>query len=370
MISNYMNHHQISFCDEMYEITNHDFKFIATKPVSDFRIKLGYQEMDHEKKYIIASYENNENYELAQRVCREADVLILGNVDKSFRVIKKKGQLVLFYSERLFKNSHKVLSNIARFIKYALKHQEYRRGYLLCASAYAAQDYRITGNFQNRSFKWGYFPEVYKYERKDLINKKNRVIPRIIWVGRLIDWKHPELAIETAIVLKRKNLPFEMEIIGTGKMEDSLKKLIFEEKLSENVRMLGSIPTEQVRLHMEEANIFLFTSDENEGWGAVLNEAMNAACAIVACREAGSVPYLIDNKVGMTFSKTEVHVLFESCEEMILNPNKTLEMGLEAYKKIVEEWNGEIAAKRLYYLIQSLRYGKPCDYVGGPCSPA
>ena len=32
---------------------------------------------------------------------------------------------------------------------------------------------------------------------------------------------------------------------------------------------------------MEKADIFLFTSDRREGWGAVANEAMNSACALV-----------------------------------------------------------------------------------------
>ena len=37
--------------------------------------------------------------------------------------------------------------------------------------------------------------------------------------------------------------------------------------------MLGSMTPEQVREHMEESILFLFTSDFGEGWGAVLNEA-------------------------------------------------------------------------------------------------
>jgi hypothetical protein len=36
------------------------------------------------------------------------------------------------------------------------------------------------------------------------------------------------------------------------------------------------MPPEEVRVHMEQSNIYLFTSDFGEGWGAVLNEAMNS----------------------------------------------------------------------------------------------
>ena len=59
--------------------------------------------------------------------------------------------------------------------------------------------------------------------------------------------------------------------------------------------MLGAMPPEEVRRHMEKADIYLFTSDFNEGWGAVLNESMNSGCAVVASHAIGSVPFLIKN---------------------------------------------------------------------------
>lgn len=47
----------------------------------------------------------------------------------------------------------------------------------------------------------------------------------------------------------------------------------------------------EVRSYMEKADIYLFTSDFNEGWGAVLNESMNSGCAVVASHAIGSVPF-------------------------------------------------------------------------------
>ncbi len=46
--------------------------------------------------------------------------------------------------------------------------------------------------------------------------------------------------------------------------------------------MLGAMSPDKVRAYMERADVFLFTSDFNEGWGAVLNESMNSGCAVVA----------------------------------------------------------------------------------------
>lgn len=39
--SNYLNHHQIPFCIEMYNLLGDDYKFIATEPMEDERVKLG-----------------------------------------------------------------------------------------------------------------------------------------------------------------------------------------------------------------------------------------------------------------------------------------------------------------------------------------
>ena len=54
---------------------------------------------------------------------------------------------------------------------------------------------------------------------------------------------------------------------------------------------------------MERADIYLATSDRQEGWGAVINEAMNSGCAVVADHMMGAVPYLISHEEnGMIYN--------------------------------------------------------------------
>ena len=63
--------------------------------------------------------------------------------------------------------------------------------------------------------------------------------------------------------------------------------------LQNRIQILPPMPPEAVRRRMEQANLFLLTSDFQEGWGAVLNEAMNSGCAVVASHAAGAAPYLL-----------------------------------------------------------------------------
>ena len=86
-----------------------------------------------------------------------------------------------------------------------------------------------------------------------------------------------------------------MELIGGGEMFNLISETISEKGLEQNVKLLGTMSPVEVRKRMEKASIFLFTSDQNEGWGVVLNEAMNSACAVVANQEIGAVPFLINH---------------------------------------------------------------------------
>ena len=62
---------------------------------------------------------------------------------------------------------------------------------------------------------------------------------------------------------------------------------------------------------MEKTGIFLFTSDRQEGWGAVLNEAMNSGCAVVASHLIGAVPFLKKKKKnGLVYSSGDRKTLF------------------------------------------------------------
>ena len=42
-VSNYMSHHQLFLSNELYEITGGHYSFIATEPISDERLKMGWQ---------------------------------------------------------------------------------------------------------------------------------------------------------------------------------------------------------------------------------------------------------------------------------------------------------------------------------------
>ena len=251
--------------------------------------------------------------------------------------------------------------------------------YFCCSSAYTATDLNRYTNFKGRTFKWGYFPETKKYDAAELMKRKLSVTSAgwkhpqasILWAGRLIGWKHPDASIELAASLKEKGYSFKMSIIGNGEMEAQLREMIRANSLSDCVEMLGAMPPEEVRRHMEKADIFLFTSDFNEGWGAVMNESMNSGCAVVASHAVGSVPFLVEDGVnGVIYKNGCQKDLNRAVMNLLDNPDKRRKIGQAAYETMAKKWNGETAAERFITLCEALNCGRNTPYQDGPCSKA
>ncbi|MDR9824902.1 glycosyltransferase, partial [Vibrio sp. FNV 38] len=83
----------------------------------------------------------------------------------------------------------------------------------------------------------------------------------------------------------------ELEMIGEGECRSEIEEMRSRYGLEDILNIRDFIRPEEVRRKMLDADIYLMTSDHQEGWGAVVNEAMNAGCALAASTAAGSVPY-------------------------------------------------------------------------------
>ena len=72
---------------------------------------------------------------------------------------------------------------------------------------------------------------------------------------------------------------------------------------------------------MRNHDIFIFTSDRQEGWGAVLNEAMDSGSTVVASDAIGSSPFLIkDGQNGFLFKSENHKSLYQKVAYLIDNP--------------------------------------------------
>ena len=366
--SNYFSHHQRPLSDALDELTEHNYFFLAHREMDTERKNLGWGQ-DLARPYVGMPTDGD-----IQKKLEDLDVLITGSFPEKLTTdYAKYAKLFFRYSERPLKTGNPALKYIPRFLRWHRRNPPWRKTYMLCASAYTAGDYAKFGLFHDRCYKWGYFPETIRYPSiDDLIDRKEKAT--ILWCGRFISWKHPDDVIEVAKMLRDAGCCFKIKMIGTGEMERQLKQQASEAGLlDENVRFLGAMSPEAVRRHMESAGICLFTSDRQEGWGAVLNEAMNSGCAVVASDAAGATPYLVNDGVnGSVYHSGDVQELYEKVRRLLENTTMQYSFGKASYQTITELWNSEVAAKRFLQLSQALLNGTDASglFANGPCSPA
>lgn len=366
-ISNYINHHQLPLSNELYGRLGEDYRFIQTEPMEEDRVKMGWGTEVKEIPYLLKYYEEKETCE---ELLMKSDVVIVGGISDESCVIPRleKGLFTIRYSERIYKEAQ-----WKRFSPRGLK-QKYHdfirfrnsQYYLFCAGGYVGDDYNLIKSFPDKMLKWGYFPSDYQYDLDALFEKKEKnEVPLILWTGRMLDWKHPEYAIYMAKKLKEKGYKFRLKLVGDGEMKEKLLSLKKEFSLEE-VEFADFMPPAEIRKVMEQADIYLVTSDRREGWGAVVNEAMNSGCAVVAGHMIGAAPYLIKhNENGLVFRSEDVTSLTEEVEKILNNTSFLRKLGRNAYETIHETWNAKVAAERL------LQFCKTPDtnlYESGPCS--
>ena len=322
IVSNYINHHQIPMSSQLYLRMGSDFAFIQTQPMEEDRVKMGWANEVKSIPYLKLYYEEPQ---VCADLIMDSDVVVFGGVeDESY--IKPRlnaGKIVIRASERLYREGQwKSISPRGRKKKYE-DHTQYRdkQVYLLCHGAYVASDFEIVKAYPDKKFKWGYFPAVNEYDLNTLFFRKlhvdskgNRQV-RILWAGRFLKLKHPEYAINIARYLKKENISFHLDMVGGGELDKKLKDMTAKYGLDNEVTFHGFREPKAVRRFMEEADIFLFTSNYLEGWGAVLNESMNSGCAVVAGHGIGAVPFLIKHgENGMVYKNGD----FKEFRDMVV----------------------------------------------------
>ncbi len=379
--NNYLNHHERYISEALYRMPNVEFYFIQTKEIEKSRVQMGWQDMS-DAPFCICSYKNEETHNLALKLCFEADALILGGApNEFFRNRVKANKLTFFYCERLFRNGvwhmlnpRTFITVLNRFILPGIKNNVH----MLCASAYTAMDCFKIFAYRGKYYKWGHFIDVKPFSDDNSFlsvknySLRNKKCVSILWAGRFLRLKHPDMAVEVANTLKKKNISFTLNIIGSGEMEQELKYMITRYNLSDSVKMLGTMNPSKVREYMENSDIYLFTSDFNEGWGAVLGEALASGCAVVTSHGIGATPFLVQHQENGLVYETGNYGSFERNVLKLVESEFLRErLSRNAMKTMNEIWSPLEAAKRFVLVVETfMKHGKMIYFNNGPLSKA
>lgn len=380
-----LNHHQACLADEFYQLLGGQYAFVETAECHD---RKGATDDYFKRPYLIKAWESTDAFNQAMRLACSAEVCVFSGLQAlPFEKERmKRGLLSFDMSERWLKRGWVNLFSPVIFrmwLSYQMGGWRKKPLYKLCCSAFAADDQYKVGTFNGRCYKWGYFTKVDKFDVEASSDVSTSNITPLMWCSRYLMLKHPEMPILMAHTLKMRGYHFVLDMFGSGEYEEQAKQLAGNLGVEDVVKFRGTMPNEQLMREMKKHDIFLFTSDRNEGWGAVANECMANGCVLVASDAIGSVPYLVKDGVnGLMFKSAATNTSFGHPDQKALdeltekvaclldNKEKMKEMQRAAFLTMYNTWSPKRAAQNLLQLIDDLQHGRETSIKEGPCSEA
>ena len=168
---------------------------------------------------------------------------------------------------------------------------------------------------------------------------------KFLMVGRLEYMKNHVLAIKT--MAKLKNFNCTLDIIGSGILEEDLKKIVKEYDVGDRVNFLG--PTRKVNKFIEKSNCLLITSLW-EAFPIVLLEAANKLLPIIST-PVGSIEEILDDENAYLIKNNN---LAELMIEVMMNQNKAYKKAEILKDKIVSNFNIQKIVRRYESIYRSL----------------
>jgi len=161
--------------------------------------------------------------------------------------------------------------------------------------------------------------------------------------------------------LNSKNIPFSLNIIGSGIEEEELKD---ELKPFETVNFKGKLPNNEV-LNLHQKHDIILLPSKAEGLPVVLVEAMKYGVVPIATNLESGIPEIITHgENGYTVSLNAIHKYADYIEHLYLDKQKLKTMSKLCVEKSEQMFNPErqtklyenvFAESKLLSLRQSLK---------------
>ena len=183
--------------------------------------------------------------------------------------------------------------------------------------------------------------------------------PRILSIGRLIEFKGFYDLIASCAGLKKRNIEFECEIIGDGPLRDALQNQITAAGLDGIVCLLGALPQEEVVRHLTDCDVFALASIvDSKGASDVLPtvilEAMASARPIVSTR-LGAIPEMVrDGESGLLVDPGNIEELANALESLLRDSELRARLGAAGRRDVEEKFDVDKTAAQLLEHIEAV----------------
>lgn len=145
-----------------------------------------------------------------------------------------------------------------------------------------------------------YCTETYNFNNEST-SKKN---VNFCFVGSLSLRKSPDSIIKAGIIINKE---INISFIGGGEKESVLKRLSNKNKKI-NVTFHGFKKNKEISLLLSNQDVLILPSIR-DGWGAVINEAIQSGLFVICSDKCGAKELLRDKRIGRVFRCNDIYEL-------------------------------------------------------------
>lgn len=147
---------------------------------------------------------------------------------------------------------------------------------------------------------------------------------QVVAVNRYDTQKNPELLLEIAALLKAKNAPVFITVLGRGDALESFRARVRANELDSHIMLAG--PTDNPRERIRQAQVFLSTS-RWEGMPLAVLEAMSEGLAIVATDVVGNHDVVENEVCGLLYPTENAAAATAHLIGLAANPARCAKLG-------------------------------------------
>ncbi|TDU71389.1 glycosyltransferase involved in cell wall biosynthesis [Prosthecobacter fusiformis] len=187
----------------------------------------------------------------------------------------------------------------------------------------------------------------------DWDQRKKKQNLRLLYLGRLIDFKGPDKVIRGFEIACEQGFQGTLTMAGNGQLLAMCEMMAATSKYKEQIEFCGAVGRRGAQLLYADSDIFVGLhclgelTNREEAFGVTMVEAMAHGLPVVTGRSGGIVESVVDGETGFLIEPGDINAFAEKLLALQNNPKLRIQMGQKGRERV--ESNFTLEHERLQW---------------------